>query len=254
MKLTFILFAFVFNFFNPYYVKAEEIIDSTNNKIEDTSKVKSSRNQSTDIKKIHIVRVGDTITSISNFYSIDKDIIIKINDLKDENYIYVGQNLKISDFNQESTNNNDDDKNIFHIVQKGESLIEISTRYQLNFKDLIEINNLTNPDSLEIGSKLVLKNKNKINRNDTKPIKGKDINQVIIEDRKTYGPLTIQQNVLEKKSNRKVLNAINQNNKKIIISIKCETKDLDVRVPGRKWRGWMPAEEVFEKNLINDFC
>ena len=254
MKLTFILFAFVFNFFNPYYVKAEEIIDSTNNKIEDTSKVKSSRNQSTDIKKIHIVRVGDTITSISNFYSIDKDIIIKINDLKDENYIYVGQNLKISDFNQKSTNNNDDDKNIFHIVQKGETLIEISTRYQLNFKDLIEINNLTNPDSLEIGSKLFLKNKNKINRNDSKPIKGKDINQLIIEDRKTYGPITIQKNILEKKSNRKVLNAINQNNKKIIISIKCETKDLDVRVPGRKWRGWMPAEEVFEKNLINDFC
>ena len=50
------------------------------------------------------------------------------------------------------------------------------------------------------------------------------------------------------------MNALNQNNKKVIISIKCATKDLDVRIPGRKWRGWIQAKEEFEKNLINDFC
>ncbi len=252
MKLTFILFAFFFNFFNPHFIKAEEIINPSNNKIQKTSKVKSSNNKLTDLKKIHIVKVGDTITSISNFYSIDKDFIIKINDLKDVNFIYVGQNLKISDPIQESTTN--EGKDSHHIVQEGETLIEISTRYQLNFRDLIEINNLTNPDSLEVGSKIFLKDKNKINSEASKLIKSKEVNQLIIEDRKTYGPITIQKNALEEQNNRKVLNALNQNNKKLIISIKCETKDLDVRIPGRKWRGWMPAQEVFEKNLINDFC
>ena len=39
----------------------------------------------------------------------------------------------------------------------------------------------------------------------------------------------------------------------VVYSI-CSTKDLDVRVPGRKWRGWIPAKEKFEKDLINDFC
>ena len=34
MKLTFILFAFIINFFNPNFIKAEEIIDSSNNQIE----------------------------------------------------------------------------------------------------------------------------------------------------------------------------------------------------------------------------
>ena len=248
MKLTFILFAFIINFFNPNFIKAEEIIDSSNNQIENTTKVKSTNNEISDFKKIHIVQVGDTITSISNFYSIKKDLIIKLNNLIDENYIYVGQNLKISDPSQESKNNN------YHIVQKGESLTEISTKYDLNFKELIEINNLKNPDSLEVDSKLILRKNNINNRKVNTSIKEEKINQFISKKIKKYGPLTTQQTKLEEESGRKILNALNQNNKKVIISIKCETKDLDVRIPGRKWRGWIPAKEEFEKNLINDFC
>ena len=66
MKLTFILFAFIINFFNPNFTKAEEIIDSSNNQIENTMKVESTNNEISDFKKTHIVQVGDTITSISN--------------------------------------------------------------------------------------------------------------------------------------------------------------------------------------------
>ena len=248
MKFTFILLAFIFNFFNPNFIKAEEIIDSSNNQIENTTKVKSTNNEISDFKKIHIVQVGDTITSISNFYSIKKDLIIKLNNLTDENYIYVGQNLKISDLSQESKNNN------YHIVQKGESLTEISTKYGLNFKELIKINNLKNPDSLEVDSKLILRKNNINNRKVNTSIKEEKINQFISKKIKKYGPLTTQQTELEEESGRKIFNALNQNNKKVIISIKCETKDLDVRIPGRKWRGWIPAKEEFEKNLINDFC
>ncbi len=253
MKLTFILFAFIINFFNPNFIKAEEIIDSSNNQIKNTKKVKSTNNEISDSKKIHIVQVGDTITSISNLYSIKKDFIIKLNNLKDKNYIYVGQNLKISEPSQENKNN-DDKKYNYHIVQKGETLTEISTTYSLNFKELIEINNLKNPDSLEVGSKLFLRKKNMDNQKVATLIKEEKINQFISKESKKYGPLTTQQTALEEISGRKILNALNQNNKKVIISIKCTTKDLDVRIPGRKWRGWIPAKEEFEKNLINDFC
>ncbi len=252
MKLKFILFAFIINFFNPNFIKAEEIIDSSNNQIENTTKVESINNEIADLKTIHIVQVGDTITSISNLYSIKKDFIIRLNNLKDENYIYVGQNLKISDSIQE--NRNDEDKYNYHIVQKGENLTEISNKYGLNIKYLIEINNLKNPDSLEVGSKLSLRKRNIHNQKIT-PLNIKEgINQMISKENKTYGLITTQQNELEEVSGRKILNAINQDNKKVIISIKCETKDLDVRIPGRKWRGWMPAKVEFEENLINDFC
>ena len=253
MKLTFILFAFIINFFNTNFIKAEEIIDSSNNQIENTTKVESSNNEISDFKKTHIVQVGDTITSISNLYSIKKDFIIKLNNLKDENYIYVGQNLKIYDSSQENKPNKDIN-NKYHLVQKGESLTEISTKYGLNFKELIKINNLKNPDSLEVGSKLFLSEKNINNQEVNTSLKEEKINQFISKESKKYGPLTTQQTELEEGSGRKFLNALNQNNKKVIISVKCSTKDLDVRIPGRKWRGWIPAKEEFEKNLINDFC
>ena len=76
----------------------------------------------------------------------------------------------------------------------------------------------------------------------------------MIEENKTYGPLKTQQNELEEVNGRKIFNALNQNNKKVIISIDCETKNLDIRIPGKKWSGWIPAKEEFEKNLIKDFC
>ncbi len=253
MKLTFILFAFIINFFNTNFIKAEEIINSSNNQIENTTKEESSNNEISDFKKTHIVQVGDTITSISNLYSIKKDFIIKLNNLKDENYIYVGQNLKIYDSSQENKPYKDINSS-YHLVQKGESLTEISTKYGLNFKELIKINNLKNPDSLEVGSKLFLSEKNINNQEVNTLLKEEKINQFTSKESKKYGPLTTQQTELEEGSGRKFLNALNQNNKKVIISIKCSTKDLDVRIPGRKWRGWIPAKEEFEKNLINDFC
>ena len=252
MKLTFILLAFFFNFFNLFFIKAEVTINSSNNQIKNTSKAETNINNESEIKKIHIVKVGDTITNISNLYSIEKEVIIKLNDLKNENNIYVGQNLKIYDPNLITENISN--QNIYHLVQKGENLTEISIKYGLDLKDLIEINNLKDKDSIEVGSKLFLNVENTSNQKISLITKDNRDKIFISEDKKIYGPIIVGQNELEKVSNRKILNALNQNNNKLIISIKCETKDIDVRIPGRKWRGWMPAKEEFEKNLINDFC
>ena len=252
MKLTFILFAFFFNFFNPLYIKGEEVIDSSNNQTENIFEGEPSINKKLEVKKIHIVKVGDTITSISKLYSIEKDLIIKLNNLKDENFIYLGQNLKIFDTNQITENNAN--QNIYHLVLKGENLTDISVRYGLDLEYLIEINNLKDQDSIEVGSKIILSKKNTINKEKSTVAKNDGINKLIDKNNKTYGPLTIKQNKLKKLNDRKILNALNQKNKKIIIALRCETKDLDVRIPGRKWKGWMPAKEEFEKNLLSYFC
>ena len=252
MKLTFILFAFFFNFFNPFSIRSEEIIDSPNKQEGNTSNRENSFNEKSDIKKIHIVKIGDTLTSISKLYSIDRELIIKLNNLKDENYIFIGQNLKISDSNKMSKKNAS--QNIYHLVQKGENLTEISLNYGLELKYLVEINKLKDQDSIEVGSKIFLSEKNNFNREKIVLDKDEEFNKLITADKKTYGLLTIKQNKLEEIRDRKILNALNQNNKNLILSVRCETKDLDVRIVGRKWRGWQPAKEEFEKNIINDFC
>ena len=252
MKLTFILFALFFNFFNPIFIKAEEVIDASNNQIENTFEEKSSINEESDVKKIHIVKEGDTITSISKLYSIEKDLIININDLKDPNHIYLGQNLKISDTNEITENN--ENQNIYHLVLEGENLTEISSKYGLDLKYLIEINNLKDQDSIEVGSKLFLSEKTTINQKISTVVKNEGVNKLTSEGNKKYGPITIEQNKLKVSNDRKILDAFNQNKQKLIISLRCETRDLDVRIPGREWSGWMPAKEEFEKNLLNDFC
>ena len=95
MKFAFLVFAIFINFFNQSLVKSEEKIFSAENEIENIARKESITEEKTEIKKIHIVKSGDTISSISKFYSINKDLIIKLNNLKDENYIFVGQNLII---------------------------------------------------------------------------------------------------------------------------------------------------------------
>ena len=162
MKFTFLIIAIFVNFFNHSLIKSEEKIYSEKNKIENIARKESITEEKTEIKKIHIVKSGDTISSISKLYSINKDLIIKLNNLKDENYIFVGQNLIISDYT-ENLKKQSDLINNYHIVQTGENLTEISNKYDLKVIDLIEINNINNPDSIKVGQKLTIRKKNTIN-------------------------------------------------------------------------------------------
>ena len=253
MKFVFLTIAILFNFFNHSLIKPEENIDSAKNKIEYIAKKKSINEEKTDIKKIHVVKSGDTITSISKFYSINKDLIIKLNNLKNKNYIFVGQNLIISESTENHTKQSDLINN-YHIVQTGENLTEISNKYNLKVIDLKEINNLNNPDSIKVGQKLLLSKNNPISSENYQKIRNKKNNELLEFDKQIYGPLIIQSKSIEKIKNRKVLNVLNQENKKLILSINCDKNELDVRIPGRKWMGSKPAKEEFENNLINDFC
>ena len=89
MKLVFLIIAILINFFNQSSLKSEEKINSGNNKIENIAKKESINGDKTEIRKIHIVRRGDTISSISKIYSIDKDLIknVKVFD------VYEGENI-----------------------------------------------------------------------------------------------------------------------------------------------------------------
>jgi len=244
MKFVLLVIAILFNFFNQSFLKSQEMIDSANNKIQNIPKKESLNKDKTEIRKIHIVKNGDTLSSISKIYSVNKDRIIKLNNLKDENYIYVGQNLIISEFTENPTKKLNIKDN-YHIVQLGENLTEISNKYNLNIEHLIEINNLKNPNSIKVGEKLLISKKNAFSSKN---------NELLELDQKIYGPIIIQSKPYKDSKGRKALNVINKENQKLILSINCDANELDVRIPGRKWMGSKPAKEEFENDLINDFC
>jgi len=76
MKFVFLLIAIFINFFNHSLIKSEEKIFSEKNKIENIARKESINEEKTEIRKIHIVKSGETILSISKFYSINKNLII----------------------------------------------------------------------------------------------------------------------------------------------------------------------------------
>ena len=127
MKFGFLVIAIFINFFNQSLIKSEEKIFSAKNKFENIARKEFITEEKTELKRIHIVKSGDTISSISKLYSINKDFIIKLNNLKDENYIFVGQNLIISK-STENLAKQTDLINNYHIVQTGENLTEISNK------------------------------------------------------------------------------------------------------------------------------
>ena len=144
--------------------------------------------------------------------------------------------------------------NNYHVVQTGENLTEISNKYNLKVIDLIEINNLNNPNSIKVGQKLIIRKNNTINSENYETTENKKNNDLLELDKKIYGPIVMQSKSIKEIKGRKVLNILNQENKKLILLINCDKNELDVRIPGRKWMGSKPAKEEFENNLINDFC
>ena len=162
-----------------------------------------------------------------------------MNNLKDQNHIFVGQNLIIS----ESNKNNllQSNLNNYHIVQIGENLTEISSKYNLKIKYLLEINNLKNPDSIKVGEKILLSKNNPNNSENHQIINNKKNNELLELDKQIYGPIVIKSKSYAKKKDRKVLNVLNQENQSLILSLNCEKNELDVRIPGRQWRGGEPV-------------
>ena len=253
MKLLFLAIPILINFFNHSLIKSEEKIESVNNKIENIKTKESINEDKAKIRKIHIVKRGDTLSSISKIYSINKNLIIKLNNLKDQNYIYIGQNLIISEPTENFTKQSDLITN-YHIVQTGENLTEISNKYNLKVIDLIEINNLNNPDSIKVGQKLFLSKNYPISSESYQITNNEKSNELLELDKQIYGPLTLENKSFKKFKGKTILNVLNQENKKLILSINCDKNELDIRIPGRKWKGGEPAKKEFEKNLINDFC
>ena len=198
---------------------------------------------------IHVVKKGDTLSSISKKYSIKKESIIQLNKLLDENYIFIGQNLKIAESSIPENNN----KSFYHEIKDGENLTEIASKYNLSLSQLVEINGIENQNIIEVGTKLKLKKE--ISTNKEYPInEQKDLIEIDKIIKNKYGPLLIDYDKTNLEKRKKFLNVTHKNGKKFILHINCEKKEINLRGIGRKWKGWMPARKSFEHELLNDFC
>ena len=242
-------FAFLLLITSYYNSLLSDVDNKSTNFIEKNDIQSTMKRKNVDEIIIHVVKKGDTLSSISKKYSIKKESIIKVNKLIDENYIFIGQNLKIVENLIPGNNNN----TYYHEIKKGENLTEIANKYNLSLSKLVEINGIENQNILKVGTKLKLKDEISTNKNS--PInKQSDLIELDKIIKNKYGPLVIEFDKTNIEKRKNFLKATHKNGKKFILHLNCEKKEINLRGIGRKWKGWMPAREEFEDKLLNDFC
>jgi murein DD-endopeptidase MepM/ murein hydrolase activator NlpD len=91
----------------------------------------------------HVVKQGETITSIARAYGVDADSLMSANKISDPQRLQVGKRLIIP--NSDS---------IEHHVLRGETLYGIARRYEIDVRTLRSANNLPESYVLKIGDVL----------------------------------------------------------------------------------------------------
>jgi len=91
------------------------------------------------------VQPGDNLWEIAKRENLDLDTLISANKLKRANLINAGDILHIP--NQ---------KGIFHKVRKGETLSEIAKIYKVTIEEVLEINEIEDPQALTINAQLFI--------------------------------------------------------------------------------------------------
>lgn len=132
---------------------SQPVIDKKNNNIN------NNINQPEKAKPIvYTVKAGDNLWNISRKYGVSVEVIIEVNNLRDKDFLSLGQKLEISAIGGGVSNSNQKQEPtiITYTVVKGDNLWSISQRYDVKMISIISVNNLKEISRLSIGQKLKL--------------------------------------------------------------------------------------------------
>ena len=99
----------------------------------------------------YVVRDGDTLTSIAKRFHTTVNQIAKLNNISDENLIYIGQVLKIETSASSSLERSFSGS---YVVKSGDTLSSIANRFDTTVNELVRLNNIPNPDLIYVGEVL----------------------------------------------------------------------------------------------------
>jgi len=118
---------------------------------------------------VHVVQPGEHLTAIANSYGVTVEQILQANNIPNANRIERGQELNIwtpqgvtqaADAALVNENTVESaaplEANMTYVVQPGEHLSQIATRYGLDWVTLAQINGITDPNTLFAGQEIVI--------------------------------------------------------------------------------------------------
>jgi peptidoglycan/xylan/chitin deacetylase (PgdA/CDA1 family) len=95
----------------------------------------------------YVVKLGDTLWKISNYFKVSLNEIVKLNNIENPDLIYVGQELIMPLKDIELTH---------YKVKPGDILLEICERFDTTIETISKINNINNPDLIYVDQILII--------------------------------------------------------------------------------------------------
>ncbi len=117
----------------------------------------------------HVVQAGENLFRIALRYGVTVDAMARANNIANPSHIYAGQVLVIPSGNAPVDAGSDTEApiapapasqpaatQVYHTVQRGETLRAIGDRYGINWQQIAERNNIPNPNRILVGQQLVI--------------------------------------------------------------------------------------------------
>jgi LysM repeat protein len=240
----------------------------------------------------HRVKKGETLSRIASQYKVSSRDMMAINGLRNANHVEVGQNLKLP---SDAVLPKPGFKPVAvtpipgaseHTVAKGQTLTQIAKAYNLPISTLISINDLRNPNKVEVGTRLYLKQPStvlatqsvpsKASPSQRKPASSKPVRTTVATtntarkvvssattaktemaksaDWRTYGPLQVNWANWQPMGGSQVVPTLNSQGQGLYLAVNCSAKKINATGADGSWKLWAAPQSRFEKALVKDRC
>ena len=247
----------------------------------------------------HRVKSGETLSSIAGKYQVSGRDLMALNNLRNANHVEVGQTLRLP-------SNAVMPRPAFkpvavtpipgateHTVSKGQTLTQIAKAYKLPVASLISINQLSDPNKVEVGTRLYLTDpslqkplatqsqpvetqpvatattpvatakpvqtkpvQTKKPAPKAKPVQAAKPQQTLAKsaDWRTYGPLQVDWANWQPMGGSQVVPTLNAKGQALYLAVNCSAKKINATGADGSWKVWEAPKNRFEKDLVKDRC
>ena len=232
----------------------------------------------------HLVKRGETLSRIATQYKVSSRDLMIVNGLRNANHVEVGQTLKLP---SNAVLPKPGFKPVAvtpipgateHTVAKGQTLTQIAKAYKLPISTLISINDLTNPNKVEVGTRLYLTQPTTVlaTQSQSKPAVTKPVQTKVSTaqpakkvvpastttktqlakstDWRTYGPLQVDWANWQPMGGSQVVPTLNSQGQGLYLAVNCSANKINATGADGSWKLWAAPQSRFEKDLVKDRC
>jgi LysM repeat protein len=106
---------------------------------------------------VYIVVAGDTLNGIARKLGLSAQAILAANpDITNPDTLQVGQQINVPSAEAESTSATGQSPAIVYVVQQGDTLSSIAQRFGVSVNQLLQLNDISDPDEIYVGQKLLI--------------------------------------------------------------------------------------------------